>query len=82
MVQSGVAILIQAAASPEGLTQASIINAARNFTYTPSLGVPGLVFKMDGERDPFLSESLIVRQYNAAEATFTDVSKLITEFES
>ncbi len=77
-----VAILIQAAASPEGLTQASIINAARNFTYTPSLGVPGLVFKMDGERDPFLSESLIVRQYNAAEATFTDVSKLITEFES
>jgi len=77
-----VAVLIQAAASPEGLTQASIINAARNFTYTPSLGVPGLVFKMDGEKDPFLSESLVVRQYNAAAATFTDVSKLITEFES
>ena len=30
-----VAIIKQAMESPEGLTRASIINAARNFTYTP-----------------------------------------------
>lgn len=80
-----VAILIQAQASPEGLTQASIINAARNFTYTPSLGLPGVEFKMNGEEDPFLAQSLIVRQYAVAadgSGTFTDIGKLITDFES
>jgi len=77
-----VAILIQAAASPEGLTQASIINAARNFTYVPMLGIDGVVFKMMGEEDTFIAESLIVRQYNAETATFTDIGELITEFES
>ena len=77
-----VAILIQAAASPEGLTQASIINAARNFNYEPTLGIDGVVFKMMGEEDPFIAESLVVRQYDADTATFTDVGELITEFES
>jgi len=80
-----VAILIQAQASPEGLTQASIVNAARNFTHTPSLGLPGVEFKMNGEEDPFLAESLIVRQYAVAadgSGTFTDIGKLITDFES
>ena len=77
-----VAILIQAAASPEGLTQASIINAARNFNYEPTLGIDGVVFKMMGEEDPYIAESLVVRQYNAASATFTDIGELITEFES
>lgn len=80
--ETTVAILIQAAASPEGLTQASIINAARNFTYEPSLGLDGVVFKMAGEEDPFLAESLVVRQYDADTATFTDIGDLITEFES
>lgn len=80
-----VAILIQAAASPEGLTQASIINAARNFTYEPTLGLDGVVFTMNGEEDPFLAESLVVRQYAVAadgSGTFTDIGELITEFES
>jgi len=80
-----VAILIQAQASPEGLTRASIMNAARNFTYTPSLGLPGVEFKMNGEEDPFLAESLVVRQYAVAadgSGTFTDIGKLITDFES
>lgn len=77
-----VAVLIQAAASPEGLTRASIINAARNFEYTPMLGVSGVVYKMNGVDDPYLAESLVVRQYSASTATFTDVSDLITEFES
>ena len=80
-----VAILIQAQASPEGLTRASIMNAARNFTFTPSLGLPGVEFKMNGEEDPFLAQSLVVRQYSVAEdgsGTFTDIGKLITDFES
>jgi ABC-type branched-subunit amino acid transport system substrate-binding protein len=77
-----VAILKQAAESPEGLTRASIINAARNFTIEPSLARPGVVDKMDGEADPFLAESLVVVQYDADTATFTDVGELITSFES
>lgn len=80
-----VAILIQAQASPEGLTQASIINAARNFNFTPSLVVPGVEFTMNGEDDPFLAQSLIVRQYAVAadgSGTFTDIGELITQFES
>ncbi|MDO9174188.1 MAG: ABC transporter substrate-binding protein [Actinomycetota bacterium] len=80
--ETTVAILIQAAASPEGLTQASIINAARNFTYEPTLGIDGVVFTMSGEEDAYLAESLVVRQYDADTATFTDIGELITEFES
>jgi ABC-type branched-subunit amino acid transport system substrate-binding protein len=77
-----VAILNQAAKSPDGLTRASIIDAARNFTYTPSLARPGVVDKSMGEEDPYLSESLQVLQYDADTATFSDVGSLITEFES
>jgi hypothetical protein len=77
-----VAILIQAANSPEGLTRASIINAARNFTYTPTLGLPGVLFTMSGADDAFIAESLVVRQYDADAAVFTDIGDLITEFES
>lgn len=54
--ETTVAVLIQAKASSEGLTRASIINAARNFTLTPSLGLPGVGLKMNGENDPFLAE--------------------------
>jgi ABC-type branched-subunit amino acid transport system substrate-binding protein len=77
-----VAILQQAQKSPDGLTRASIINAARNFTYTPMLGREGVVLKMNGEKDPFLAESLQVLQYKAGPpGTFTDIGKLITTFE-
>jgi branched-chain amino acid transport system substrate-binding protein len=77
-----VAILQQAQKSADGLTRASIINAARNFTYTPMLARDGVVLKMNGEKDPFLSESLQVLQYKAGPpGTFTDVGKLITAFE-
>ncbi|MGE3586453.1 MAG: ABC transporter substrate-binding protein [Ilumatobacteraceae bacterium] len=77
-----VAILNQAAQSPEGLTRASIINAARTFTHTPSLGREGVVDKTMGVEDPYLSETLQVLQYDADTATFTDIGSLITEFES
>ncbi|MGB8858595.1 MAG: ABC transporter substrate-binding protein [Ilumatobacteraceae bacterium] len=77
-----VAIIKQAMESPEGLSRASIINAARNFTYTPTLARDGVVFKSMGEEDPFLAESLQVLQYDFDTATFTDIGDLITEFES
>lgn len=80
--ETTVAIIKQAMESPEGLTRASIINAARNFTFTPSLARDGVVFKSMGEEDPFLTESLQVLQYDADTKTFTNIGDLITEFES
>ena len=82
VAETTVAIIKQAMDSPEGLTRASIINAARNFTYTPSLGRPGVVFKSIGEADPFLAQSLQVLQYDADTLTFTAVGDLITSLES
>jgi ABC-type branched-subunit amino acid transport system substrate-binding protein len=80
--EATVAMLMQAQKSPAGLTRASIIDAARNFTYTPMLARPGVVLHTNGESDPFLAQSLQVIQYDAAKKIFTDVGKLITEFES
>ncbi|MEI8240004.1 MAG: hypothetical protein WCI22_11335, partial [Actinomycetota bacterium] len=76
-----VAILQQAQKSANGLTRASIIDAARNFTYTPMLSRAGVVLRSMGETDPFLSESLQVIQYDATKKVFNDVGQLITEFE-
>ena len=76
-----VAILAQAAESPDGLTRASIINAARNFEFTPSMGRDGIVYKMNGEEDAFLVESTQIVQYDAAAKIFNDIGELITEFE-
>lgn len=77
-----VATIKQAMESPEGLTRASIINAARNLDYTPALGRPGVVAKLSGEDDVFLVEALQVIVYDASTGTFSDVGELITEFES
>ena len=77
-----IAIIKQAMESPEGLTRASIINAARNFTYTPGFARPGVVFKSIGEEDPFLAQSLQVVEYDADTATFTAIGDVITTFES
>ena len=76
------AILSQAAESADGLTRASIINAARNFEYEPSLVRDGIVYKMNGEEDAYLVESMQIVQYDAAATIFNDVGELITEFES
>ena len=80
--ENTVAIIKQAMESPEGLSRASIINAARNFSYTPALGRPGVELKSMGEEDPFLAESLQVLQYDAEAKTFTNIGDLITEFET
>jgi ABC-type branched-subunit amino acid transport system substrate-binding protein len=80
--EATVAMLQQAQKSSAGLTRASIIDAARNFTFTPMLARPGVVLRSNGETDPFLAQSLQVIQYDAAKKIFTDVGKLITEFET
>ena len=68
-----VAIIKQAQESPEGLTRASIINAARNFNYQPSLARDGEVFKTNGEADGYPKEALQVLQYHADGKTFSNV---------
>lgn len=80
--ETTVAIIKQAMESEAGLTRASIINAARNFTYTPSMGRPGVVFKMNGEADPFMAESLQVLQWDAGTSIFTPKGELIVNFET
>ena len=77
-----VEILRQAAESPDGLTQASIINTARNFEFTPSLVREGVTFKTSGEEDGYLVESAQIVQYDSATKYLNDVGELITEFES
>ena len=77
-----VEILRQAAASEAGLTRASIINAARNFTYEPTLVRDGVVYSMNGEEDPFIVEAIQVVQFDATSSTFTDIGELVLDFES
>jgi ABC-type branched-subunit amino acid transport system substrate-binding protein len=80
--ETTVEILRQAAESPEGLTQASIINTARNFEFTTSLTQEGALLRTSGEEDPFLVEDVQIRQYDVATTTFEDVGELITSFRS
>jgi branched-chain amino acid transport system substrate-binding protein len=76
-----VEVLKRAAASPDGLTRASIMNAARNLEYHPSLARSGIIFKTSGEDDPYLNEVQQVVQYSAATKTYTDLGALVTKFE-
>ena len=41
-----------------------------------------MVYKTNGEDDPYLAETLQVMQYDATAKIFNDVGELITEFES
>jgi hypothetical protein len=79
--EATLAALKEAAASSDGLTRASIINAVRNFEYHTSLGRDGVSLKSSGTDDPYMLESLQVVQYDADTHTYTDVGPLITSFE-
>jgi ABC-type branched-subunit amino acid transport system substrate-binding protein len=70
-----VAVLAEAAQSPEGLTQASIINAARNLNFHPSLVREGMEYIMNGEEDAFYSQDIQIVQYDAAAGFFTDIGE-------
>lgn len=70
-----------AAESDEGLTRASIINAARSLDYEFSLARPGVRFTLDGADDAYGLESMQVVQYDASTMTYTDIGDLVTSFE-
>jgi ABC-type branched-subunit amino acid transport system substrate-binding protein len=74
-------VLKAAAASDDGLTRASIINAARQMEYAFSLARPGVSFTMNGAEDAYGLESLQVVQYDADTTTYTDIGELVTSFE-
>ncbi|MCU1395577.1 MAG: hypothetical protein JWM34_4005 [Ilumatobacteraceae bacterium] len=74
-------IIIQAQKSGT-LSRESIINAARNMTITPSLARPGVVYKMNGEKDGFSLQSLQVEQWNNANNAFTNIGDTDSSFES
>jgi branched-chain amino acid transport system substrate-binding protein len=70
-----VAALIEAAASPDGITQASIINAARNLNFHPTLLREGMNYTMNGEEDAFYSQDVQIIQYNVADGFYTDIGE-------
>lgn len=76
-----VAILIKAQASGT-LSRQSIIEAARNMTYTPTMGRPGTVYKMNGEKDGYPFQTLTILQWNHATTTFTEIGAAIATFEN
>lgn len=77
-----VEILAQAQQSAAGLTRATIIEAARNLSYVPSLARPGVACITNGVEDGAAFESLQVIRYESATQTFSDVGPLVAQFES
>ena len=76
-----VEVLRIAAASKDGLTRASILNAARALDFHFQLARDGVNFKTDGTNDAYGLESMQVVQYHSATKTYTDVGELVTSFE-
>ena len=76
-----VEVLRAAAESEDGLTRASILNAARALDYPFSLAREGVAFRTNGAEDAYGIESLQVVQYDAATKTYTDIGELNTSFE-
>ena len=74
-------VLKAAAASEDGLTRASIMNAARAMDYHFLLARDGVNFTTNGAEDPYGLESMQVVQYDADSKTYTDVGELVTKFE-
>ncbi len=73
-----VEILRQAAESPNGLTQAEIINVSRNLDFVPSLVRDGVRYTMSGEADAIYSDDIQVVQYDFDAGHFVDVGDLIS----
>jgi len=79
--------ILNAALKTGTLSRKSIIEAARNLTFTPSLArqsptTQSVQYKMKGAEDPFPFQTLQVVQWSVASQTFTDVGDPITDFES
>jgi ABC-type branched-subunit amino acid transport system substrate-binding protein len=76
-----VEVLRLASESSEGLTRASILNAARTLEYTPSLAREGVTFTLNGAEDPYMVESLQVVEYDADTTAYTEIGEVVTDFE-
>ncbi len=74
--------ILNAALKTGTLSRKSIIEAARNLTFTPSLARPGVQYKMNGAVDPYAFQTLQVLQWVDSSQTFTEIGDPITEFES
>ncbi len=70
-----------AADSDDGLSRASILNAARAMNFHFQLALDGVNFITDGTADAFGLESMQVVQYAAGTKTYTNVGSLVTKFE-
>ncbi len=77
-----VEILRRAAESEDGLTRKSIIEAARDLDYHPSLAREGANAKMMGEEDGYLFEAVQIIQFDFANQIWNDVGEMNLEFES
>jgi branched-chain amino acid transport system substrate-binding protein len=73
--------ILKAAIESGTLSRKSIIEAARNLTFTPSLGREGVQYKMNGTDDAFSYETLQVLQWSVATQTFTEIGEPITQYE-
>jgi branched-chain amino acid transport system substrate-binding protein len=73
--------ILNAALETGTLSRKSIIEAARNLTFAPSLGREGVQYKMNGADDAFSYETLQVLQWSFATQTFTEIGDPITEYE-
>jgi branched-chain amino acid transport system substrate-binding protein len=73
--------ILKAAIESGTLSRKSIIEAARNLTYTPSLGREGVQYKMAGDTDGFTFETLQVLQWSVATQTFTEIGAPISQYE-
>lgn len=73
--------ILKAAIDSGTLSRKSIIEAARNLTFTPSLGREGVQYKMNGTDDAFSYETLQVLQWSVASQTFTEIGAPITQYE-
>jgi branched-chain amino acid transport system substrate-binding protein len=73
--------ILNAALKTGTLSRKSIIEAARNLTFAPSLVRKGVQYKMNGATDPYAFQSLQVLQWSVASQTFTEIGPLITDFE-
>jgi branched-chain amino acid transport system substrate-binding protein len=76
-----VEVIRLASESPDGLTRASILNAARTLEYTPQLARDGVTFTLNGADDPYMVESLQVVQYDAETTSYEEIGEVVTEFE-
>mgnify|MGYP001281246175 FL=1 len=79
--EATVAILNKALESGT-LSRKTIMEAARNLTFTPSLVRDGVQYKMNGDADAYAFQTLQVLQWSVATQTFTEIGDPITEFES